>query len=233
MTAHDRIPVTRRRRRVTGSGTVLTDERIVTTALELIEAPGGSALNVRRLGQALGCDPSAVYRYFAGTDAILLAVADRLIEESVAGFTPSANWQASLREFGVRVHRSMLRHPRLAVLRASRLTTRPGELRAVDTGVGILLRAGFPAADAVRHYRAFIDTVLAHAAVDATVQERDARLRVEEERAWQAACDALSDDAYPHLHQVRGHLRLLTGSAFDDVLDVQLAHLARLRPSSR
>ncbi|MEU6058778.1 TetR/AcrR family transcriptional regulator C-terminal domain-containing protein [Streptomyces sp. NPDC047097] len=224
-----RIPVGRKRRRPTGSGTVLSEEAIVRAALELIEAPGGNALTVRRLGAALGCDPSAVYRYFADADALLLAVADRLIGESVDGFTPGEDWTASLRELAVRVHRSVLRHPRLAPVSASRVTAGPAECRAVDTGIGILLRAGFPPAEAVRLYRTFIDTVLAHAALDAEVLGLTEQQRRQERQAWQDVYGALPPGDYPNLHTVRAQLSAMAESAFPDALELLLAQLAALR----
>ncbi|MFD7732927.1 TetR/AcrR family transcriptional regulator [Kitasatospora phosalacinea] len=220
-----RIPAERRRRRPTKNGTVLTEEAIVTAALELIEAPGGNALTVRRLGSALGCDPSTVYRYFTDADALLLAAADRLIGDSLDGFTPGPDWRASLRDFAVRVHSSVLHHPRLAAVRASRMTAGPAERRAVDTGIGILLRAGFAPAEAVRQYRTFIDTVLAHATLDADVLGLTAQQREQQAGVWQDV-DALLPDEYPHLHAVRDHLPDMAQSAFPDVLDILLAHLA-------
>ncbi|MEU6370350.1 TetR/AcrR family transcriptional regulator C-terminal domain-containing protein [Streptomyces sp. NPDC046931] len=224
-----RIPVARRRRRPTRGGTVLSEELIVTTALELIEAPGGSALTVRRLGAALGCDPSAVYRYFADTDALLLAVADRLIGESLDGFAPGEDWTEALREFARRVHRSVLRHPRLATVRASRFTAGPAEYRAVDIGIGILLRAGFAPADAVRHYHVFIDTVLAHAALDAEVRSLGDARREPDGPTWTDPGGDLPADAHPHLRAVRDHLPVLARSAFPDVLELLLAQFrARL-----
>ncbi|MCS0604379.1 TetR/AcrR family transcriptional regulator C-terminal domain-containing protein [Streptomyces sp. LP11] len=221
-----RIPVGRRRRRPTRTGTVLSEELIVSAALELIEAPGGSALTVRRLGEALGCDPSAVYRYFANTDALLLAVADRLIGDSFEGYTPGEDWTAALRDFATRVHRSVLSHPRLATVRAARVTAGPAECRAVDTGIGILLRAGFPPAEAVRLYRTFIDTVLAHAALDAEVAGLTAPQRRQESRAWHDVYGALPPGGYPNLHTVRDHLAAMADSAFPDALDLLLAQFA-------
>ncbi|MER5763908.1 TetR/AcrR family transcriptional regulator C-terminal domain-containing protein [Streptomyces sp. NPDC002082] len=223
MAGPDRIPVERKRRRPTRTGTVLSEDLIVTAALELIEAPGSSALTVRKLGTALGCDPSAIYRYFADTDALLLAAADRLIGDSLDGYAATADWISSLRDFGVRVHSSVLRHPRLAAVRASRVTAGPAECRAVDTGIGILLEAGFGPAEAVRHYRTFIDTVLAHAALDADVRDLSDGQRHEQARAWREVYSTLPADRYPHLHRVREHLPEMAGSAFPDTLDALLA----------
>src|SRR6476646_4497034 len=72
-------PTARQRRRPTKQGVVLSEELIVATALRLIEEHGAEALSVRRLGRALGADPSSLYRYFRHTDDLMLAIADELI----------------------------------------------------------------------------------------------------------------------------------------------------------
>src|ERR1044072_3612944 len=72
-------PAARQRRRPTKPGVVLSEELIVDTALRLIEEHGADALSVRRLGRALGADPSSLYRYFRHTDHPMLAIADELI----------------------------------------------------------------------------------------------------------------------------------------------------------
>ncbi|MER5866231.1 TetR/AcrR family transcriptional regulator C-terminal domain-containing protein [Kitasatospora sp. NPDC002040] len=231
MPGPQRIPVERKRRRPTSTGTVLTEELIVSAALELVEAPGTGTLTVRRLGTALGCDPSTLYRYFPSTDAILLAVADRLIGDSLTGFTPGEDWIASLRDFAFRVHSSVLRHPRLATVRASRVTGGPGECHAVDTGLGIFLRAGFVPAEAVRRYRTFIDTVLAHAALDADVRSLSEQQRLQQGEVWRTVHGSLPAERYPNLHAVREHLPEMAGSAFPDALELMLAQFEAVRPA--
>ncbi|MGW8376739.1 TetR family transcriptional regulator [Streptomyces sp. ODS28] len=232
-TPQSRVPEERKRRRPTRSGVVLSAETIVGKALELIDAQGDEALTVRRLGAALGADPSAVYRYFRNTDDLLLAVADRLIAESLDGFEPGAlegGWAADLREFGLRAYGCAQRHPRVAALTTTRVTRRPHEYRAVDTGVGLLLRAGFGPEEAVRHYHAFIDTVLGHAALDAAVLRLPAEQRAGDERAWEDAYTRLPADTYPHLHAARAHLPVMAGSAFEPALDLLIEALVARAP---
>ncbi|MEV4342864.1 TetR/AcrR family transcriptional regulator [Actinoplanes sp. NPDC049596] len=204
------------RRRPTRSGVILEPGLIIDAALRLIEAPGGNALTLRRLGVELGADPSAVYRYFRDLDALLIAIADRLLGETLAGYTPGPDWAASLRELGERVHDSMLRHPRLAQLRAVRFTAGPNELRVDDIGIGLLLRAGFTGAEAVRHYSDFIDAVLSLAAMDAAEltanQEQTDRQALTQTYASFPAAD------YPNLAAVREHLPEVTSSPFPGVL---------------
>ncbi|BDM70663.1 TetR family transcriptional regulator [Streptomyces nigrescens] len=220
-----RVPAERKRRRPTSSGVVLSADLIVDTACRLIDAHGAQAFTVRKLGAALGADPSAVYRYFRNTEDLLLALADRLIGESMAGFTPSGDWAADLRDFGLRAYRSALRHPQIAVFSTLRVTGRPHEQRAVDTGVGLLLQAGFDEPTAVRHYHALVDTVLGHAALDAGVLLLAPAQRAADERAWHAEYGTLPAAEVPSLHRVRDHLPLMAGSAVEPTLDLLLTAL--------
>ncbi|WP_199546467.1 TetR/AcrR family transcriptional regulator [Streptomyces sp. N35] len=223
--AAGRVPVERRRRRPTKAGTVLTEELIVDCALRLAGEHGAEALSVRRLGAALGCDPSALYRYFHDTDDLLLALADRIIGETMDGFAPEGDWLAGLREMAHRVYGGYSRHPKIAALAAYRVTRRPHEFRAVEIGIGLMLRGGFDQAAAVRHYAAFIDTVLGHAALDAAHAALAPERRGADTRAWAEAYQALPADTYPQLAQVRGELPLMAVSSFETALELFLSAL--------
>ncbi|MBW6438695.1 TetR/AcrR family transcriptional regulator [Actinoplanes hulinensis] len=217
------------RRRKTRSGVVLTEDLIVDAALRLIESPSGDRLSVRRLGAELGADPTAVYRYFRDLDALLLAVADRLIGDAFADFVPRDHWVDSLRDLAHSLRRSMRQHPRLAHLRAIRVTAGPHEMRVVDTGIGIMLSAGFAPADAVRHYRDFVDTVLAVAAVDAA--ELTAGQETAEQEAWSRVYTSLPADGYPNVHLVREHLPSMYDSAFPGTIEKLLDALVQAAPT--
>ncbi|MDX3580988.1 TetR/AcrR family transcriptional regulator [Streptomyces europaeiscabiei] len=228
-----RVPQERRRRRPTRSGVLLSEDLIVQTALRLIGEHGPEALSVRRLGTALGCDPSALYRYFRDTDDLVLAIADRIIGDAMAGFAPGGDWVAALREMALRVRDGYLAHPRAAAFASYRVTRRPNEIRAVDTGIGLLLSAGFGPADATRLYLAFIDTVLSHAAMDAAYQALPRGQREADDRAWQDVYQGLDPESYPALSAVCQDLRTAAKSSFEDAVDLLLEALAARAPERR
>ena len=200
---------------------------IIDAALRLIEAPGGNALTVRRLGVELGADPSAIYRYFRNVDALLIGISDRLLGEMLDGFVPRAYWADSLRALAEGIYRTMLRHPRLALLGAVRFTAGPYELRAAETGIGLLIGAGFAGSDAVRHYRDLIEAVWALAAIDAS--EMTSEQERNEAEALAGAYATLSASEYPNLACVRDDLPAMSEPAFPGVLDklVQALELSR------
>jgi AcrR family transcriptional regulator len=196
----------RRRRRPTKQGTVLSEQVIVETALRLIGQHGADALTVRRLGAALGADPSALYRYFHNTDDLLLAVADELIGRAQQGWRPTGEWRSDLCELGLRVHASYQAHPQAALLAAHRTTGRNNEIRAVEAVLGILRSAGFPDPEAVRIYHAFVDQALAFAALDAAALALPAPAQAADLQVWQHRYGRLDANDYPH---IAGTVRLL------------------------
>ncbi|MGI5430409.1 TetR/AcrR family transcriptional regulator [Streptomyces sp. CA-179760] len=225
-----RVPQERRRRRPTRSGVVLSEQLIVETALRLIGEHGPEALSVRRLGAALGCDPTALYRYFDGTDDLVLAIADRIIGDAMAGFVPGDDWVASLREMATRVRAGYLAHPRAAAMAAHRVTRRRNEIHAVDTGIGLLLNAGFAPADAARLYLAFIDTVLSHAAAEAAFHALPRQQRDADHRAWRDVYQDLDPETYPSLTAVRPVLPGMADSSFGQAVDLLLEALTARAP---
>ncbi|MFD7441261.1 TetR/AcrR family transcriptional regulator [Streptomyces sp. NPDC059909] len=232
-------PAARRRRRPTKQGVVLSEELIVETALRLLKEHGSDALTVRRLGLALGADPSALYRYFRDTDELLLAIADELIGRTLRAWRPTGDWRADLRSLGLRMHADYLAHPQAAVLSACRVTGRLHEIRAVETMIGVLRGAGFPDAEAVRIYHAFVDQALAFAALDSAATALPAAAREADEAAWRSTYARLPAGTHPHIAATARHLVAdMNLSAYPRALDMLLtAAAARLEevtgPASR
>jgi AcrR family transcriptional regulator len=214
-----------RRRRPTRTGTVLSAEAIVDTALRLSAEHGPEALSVRRLGRALGCDPTALYRYFRDTDDLMLAMADRLIGIAVGGFAPGGDWAATLREMGHRVYGVFQDHPRIAGLASARVTRRENEFRAVEIGLTAFRDAGFAPADAVRLYFAFIDSVLGLATLDANAAALPAPRHAADDAAWTEAYQRLPAATHPTITGLRTELAGRSGSSFPDALELLLAAL--------
>ncbi|MFH9606116.1 TetR/AcrR family transcriptional regulator [Streptomyces sp. NPDC017448] len=184
----------------------LTRERILDAALALLEREGPEALTLRRLGADLGSNHTAVLRYFAGKDDILLGLAERLIAEAVEGFEPGPTWRATLAGLARRVRRACLAHPALAVLVASRVSRRDAEFRGADLVIGALLDAGFAPREAARHYRALVDVTLAMSSFEAASAVLDGADREGDRMAWRREYLAASPRRFPHLASVAPHL---------------------------
>ncbi|MFE5908180.1 TetR/AcrR family transcriptional regulator [Streptomyces wedmorensis] len=222
----------RQRRRPTKQGAVLSERLIVDTALRLIAQHGAEALSVRRLGAALGADPTALYRYFRNTDALLLAVADEMIGRAQEGWTATGDWRTDLRAMGVRINSCYRNNPQAAVLAAHRTTGRPHETRAVERILGILRTAGFPDELAVRIYHAFVDQALAFAAQDAAAAALPPAAREKDEEVWHEVYGRLSPDTHPHIAATFPLLAAdMSGSGYPFALELMLAAIEALRPA--
>ncbi|MFJ9209647.1 TetR/AcrR family transcriptional regulator [Streptomyces sp. NPDC102264] len=214
----------RRRRRPTRQGTVLSERLIVETALRMLREHGSAGLSVRRLGIALGADPSTLYRYFDGMDGLTLAIGEELIGRALDGWTATGDWRNDLRELGRRIHGAYLAHPQAAVLTASRVTGRPREIAADEAVLGILRTAGFPDPDAVLIFHAFIDQSLAFAALDAAALALTDTSRTSDERQWESTYARLPAEKYPHIAATAQLLAArMNHSAYPAALDMLLA----------
>ncbi|MFG2127245.1 TetR/AcrR family transcriptional regulator [Streptomyces sp. NPDC048751] len=220
-------PAARRRRRPTKQGVVLSEELIVETALRLIEEHGADALSVRRLGHALGADPSSLYRYFRRTDDLMLAIADELIGRTLRSWRPTGDWRADLWDLGLRMHAGALAHPRAAVLSAYRVTGRVHEIQAVETILGVLRDAGFPDGEAVRIYHTFVDQNLAFGALDSASSALPRAAREAEAQVWRETYARLPADTHPHIAATARHLAAaMRHSSYPAALELLLSAAA-------
>ncbi|MFI5799132.1 TetR/AcrR family transcriptional regulator [Streptomyces sp. NPDC051677] len=225
----------RRRRRPTRSGTVLSERLIVETALRLLREHGSTGLTARRLGLALDCDPSTLYRYFRGMDELTLAIGDALIGEALRGWRASGEWRRDLHAIGLRIHAAYVAHPQAAQLTASRVTGRANELAADEAVLDVLRTAGFPLPDTVRIYHAFIDQTLAFAALDAAALALPRATRHADDAMWRSTYARLPAETHPRIAEAAPLLSThMVTSAYPTALEMLLdsAQTALTRLSS-
>jgi len=209
----------------------LTPERIVTESLRLLDEGGVGGFSLPKLGRALGADPTAVYRHFASKDDLVLAIADRLIEEAMAGLEPRACWVDTVTESTRRLRATYLTHPAAASLSACRTTQRPAEMRIVNILIGAVFEAGFEGAEAVRIYRALGDFALYWAGGEADFLALDERAQATDQQAWTQAYLAVDRAEFPHIWQVRLELPEVTDDAiFDTILSLVIGGLIQRAP---
>lgn len=69
-----------------------TIERIVDTALQLLEREGFEALTIQRLAKELGYAVGALYRYFRSKDALLVALLHRIMDRVGEDMSAGLEW---------------------------------------------------------------------------------------------------------------------------------------------
>jgi AcrR family transcriptional regulator len=199
----------------------------------LLERQGHDALSARKLGHALGADPTAIYRYFTGMDDIVLAVADQLIGHAMTGFVAGADWRVAIRDLACRVHTVYVSHPHVAQVAFCRVTRRPNEMMFVETVLRILVDAGFSTNEAVQRYRALADTMLSFAGQDSGAGILPPDVLEGDDHAWQAAYRQQPTEIYPHITRAQDLLaQHMTTSSFTTALDFLLAGFGEPRPEA-
>lgn len=94
---------------------LLTRERILTTALRLVDKHGVAALSMRRLAAELGVDPMAIYHYLPGKQAVLAGLVEIVFNDLQVPKTENEIWEDQVRAFA-RAYRNLTRaHPNLVL----------------------------------------------------------------------------------------------------------------------
>ena len=117
----------------------LSEESIVTAALELVDGEGVKAVTMRRLAEPLGVNPMAFYHHFPNKDALL----NRVTEEVIATIElpdPDLDWESWTREFINRTKDALLSHPSRVELLLERPGSGGGYLNMFGGFVGPLAR---------------------------------------------------------------------------------------------
>ena len=209
----------------------LTTEIIVSESLRLLDEDGLDGFSLPKLGRALGADQTAVYRHFASKDDLVLAIADRLIDEALTQLEPRACWIDTLTEMARRLRTTYLAHPAAASMSAYRTTQGPAEIRAVDIIIGAILQAGFEAAEAAVMYRAVGDFALAWAGCEASFLALDKRLQQNDRAAWTQAYLSVDREQHPSIWQVRTELpEVKDDDIFESILKTVMTGLRQLAP---
>ena len=111
-------------------------------ALELLDAEGLDGLTMRRLGAALNVQGGALYRHFPSKEALLDAMAERLLA-GVAEPLAEGPWQDQLFELAQRVRAALLARRDGARVVAGTYVPGPNTQAAGGAAIEILCSAGF------------------------------------------------------------------------------------------
>ena len=117
---------------------------VVSGALELLETDGLDGLTMRKLGALLGVRAGAVYWHFKNKEALLGAMADRIVGEMTASPLEPGPWDAQLGEIANRMRRALLAHRDGARVVAGTYVQEANTVRGGSQAMEILVGAGFP-----------------------------------------------------------------------------------------
>lgn len=181
---------------------LLSRERIVATALTLIDGEGLQAVSTRRLAAELGVSGPSLYNHFTTKDDILDAVADAVVAQvDLSMFDGDPDWRESLVGWARSYRAALAAHPNIVPFLAQGPGRRPAGLRMADAVFGAMTAAGWPPGQATR-IGALMRYFVAGSALGSF-----ARGFVDDPTAYDAV-------AYPHLG--RAHLLAERQQAVDE-----------------
>ncbi|MER6533978.1 TetR/AcrR family transcriptional regulator [Streptomyces sp. 900105755] len=133
---------------------LLSTDRIVRAARELVDAEGLAAVSTRRLAAELGVSGPSLYNHFRTKDEILEAVADSVsaqVDLSMfedLGRDAGRDWRTALHDWAVSYRAALRAHPNIVPVLARGPGRRPAGLRLADVVYGAMVDAGWPPAQA-------------------------------------------------------------------------------------
>jgi AcrR family transcriptional regulator len=220
----------------------LDRERILSTAVRLIDNEGLPTLSMRRLGSALGVEAMSLYRYVPGRESLLDGVVDMIINEMYDDedvlSAPRDGWQDFLQRLAHGVRRVALAHPVAFPLVASRPPEAPWlrpplrNLKWVESFLNGLIGEGFSDKGAVAAYRAFTSFLLGHLLLEVSARGADVGpLDVLEDETEDARLDL---SAYPHVQRLGAALAEDHSAAeFEESLENLLDRITLLRSQTQ
>jgi TetR/AcrR family transcriptional regulator, tetracycline repressor protein len=140
-------------------------ERIVTTAVQLVDDEGADALSMRTLAQRLNSGTATLYRHFSSRADLIAHVVDSLygsVEIDLAELR-TMPWQHAVKAAAYAMFDALGRHPNVAPLLGADVPIGPNAMAAREGLIAILLDNGFPPALAARSYATLARYILGFA----------------------------------------------------------------------
>lgn len=215
--------------------TPLSKERVLAAAVALADEGGVDALSMRKIAQALGVVPMALYKHVTNKNELLDGMIDALVGE-IDPPASNADWKTAIRRRVLSARRMLLRHPWAPAVIESRMKARatptPAVMEYLDSMIGTFRAGGF-SIDLVHHAMHVMGSRLLGFSQelfeDSSGREPDSDAMPPEEMAAR----------YPHLSElamaVAHDQESVVGSGCDDqfefefALDLTLDGLERLR----
>jgi TetR/AcrR family tetracycline transcriptional repressor len=126
---------------------LLRKANVVEGAVKLLDVEGLDGLTMRKLGASLNVQGGALYRHFPNKDALLDAVADKLVE-GLTDPLPDVPWREQLHILGNRLRTALLAHRDGARVVAGTYAVGVNTITGSDLAIKILCGAGLAPAQA-------------------------------------------------------------------------------------
>lgn len=209
---------------------------VLQCALRLVDRDGVDGLSMRRLSEAVGRDPTVIYRHVPNKAALLDGIAE-IVLGKLRVDTADPDWAEQLRAVAHDFRRLALEHPNVVPLLVTRpLATPlgqrpPGMLRPLEDVVALLTSVGFSGVDALHIYRVLFGYLYGHILTE--LQEVVERPE-ESDDVLRLGLHRLAITEFPQVRALAPALGDYDGAAeLDRALDVLFIGLAATVPAPR
>ncbi|MCD9874992.1 TetR/AcrR family transcriptional regulator [Streptomyces guryensis] len=202
-------------------------ERIVATALQIVDEEGSDALSMRTLAQRLGSGTATLYRHFDNRAALVAHVVDRVfgVVELNGDELRAMGWERALRTVAHTMFDALARHRNAARLLVERIPLGPNAMALRERCLAVLLDSGFPPRVAAYAYATLARYVLGFAVQvnghGGAEQPDDAQLS--------AVFQSVDPGLFPATVTVAGAMPVPIEEEFSFGLELLLSGLAHLR----
>ncbi len=140
----------------------LSRERVVESALAVMDAEGLEAVTMRRIGRELGVEAMSLYHHVEDKDALLSAMSEAVISKIELPADPDGDPFEQLRSLASGFRRVLLRHPgSIPLFSVHRGPFRTAAaIRPVDSTLRLLQATGLGDQDVVHAYCLFVGYTL-------------------------------------------------------------------------
>jgi AcrR family transcriptional regulator len=212
------------------SRATLTRDTIVDTTIRIIAEQGTEGFTMRSLGQALGTDPTAVYRHFRDKAELLRAVSERLLGTVTVDLPADAGWRPVTLEVCRRLRSALLNQPQLATALQFGPPLQPTEFAITETLLRQFRLAGLEQGAAALAYHSVIELTVGSAAIDAALHSLSNRERSQQYFRWRSVYATLDPAEYPETVGASAHM--YRGTADERFVHALEALLDGIVPSS-
>lgn len=157
----------------------LTRERIVQTAIELLDSDGLEGLSMRSLGDRLGSAATAVYWHVKSKDNLVMLASDEVWNEIELPDLDTVDWRTAGTLMAEDLFRMLTRHHWLVQALGSHLLHGPGKARHDDHSLAVYEKAGFVGAEADQATATVFMFVLGNAIGESAAVTLRRRLRMD------------------------------------------------------
>lgn len=200
-------------------------DRIVDTALQIVDEEGADALSMRTLAQRLESGTATLYRHFANRGEVIAHVVDRMFSkvEFSAEELDTMGWQRACESFARATFEVLRRHRNVAPLLVEQVPIGPNAMAQRERLLAVLLDNGFSPQLAARSYATVARYVLGFAIQLSGHESEDEQLS--------SLFHELDPQVFPATHAVADYLPVPLDEDFALGLELIVDGLAKMRRS--